>query len=77
VKWFGEREVLVSTKRLIDGMDVTQDEQNTMTDIHIMFDSHQVNYTEDVATESFRHSDIGMTAVSDQTREELFAISLN
>ena len=58
-------------------MDVTQDEQSTMTDIHIMLDSHQVNYTEDVATESFHHSDIGMTAVSDQAREELFAISLN
>ena len=58
-------------------MNVTQDEQNTMTDIHIMLDSHQVNYTEGVATESFHHSDIGMTAVSDQTREELFAISPN
>ena len=58
-------------------MDVTQDEQNTMTDIHIMFDSHQVNYTEGVATESFHHSDIGMTAVNDQAREELFVISSN
>ena len=74
VKWFGEREVLVSTKRLIDGMDVTQDEQNTMTDIHIMFDSHQVIYAEGAATESFHPGDVGMSAVSDQAREELFAI---
>jgi len=71
---FGEREVLVSAKHLIDGMDVTQDEQSTVTYIHIMFDSHQVIYAEGAATESFHPGDIGMTAVSDQAREELFAI---
>jgi len=71
---FGEREVLVSAKHLIDGMDVTQDEQSAVTYIHIMFDSHQVIYAEGAATESFHPGDIGMTAVSDQAREELFAI---
>lgn len=71
---FGESEVLVSAKHLIDGLDVTQDEQNMVTYIHIMFDRHEVIYAEGAATESFHPGDIGMSAVGDEAREELFAI---
>ncbi len=71
---FGESEVLVSAKHLVDGLDVTQDEQKMVTYIHIMFDRHEVIYAEGAATESFHPGDIGMGAVSEQAREELFAI---
>jgi len=71
---FGESEVLVSAKHLVDGMDVTQDEGHTVTYIHMLFDQHEVIYAEGAATESFHPGDIGFTAVGDAAREELFAI---
>ena len=71
---FGESEVLVSAKHLIDGMDVTQDEGEQVTYIHMLFDRHEVIYAEGAATESFHPGDIGFSAVSDAAREELFAI---
>ena len=71
---FGESEVLVSAKHLVDGMDVTQDEADMVTYVHMLFDQHEVIYAEGAATESFHPGDIGFSAVSDQAREELFAI---
>jgi len=71
---FGESEVLVSAKHLVDGIDVTQDEQSAVTYIHMMFDRHEIIFAEGAATESFHPGDIGMNAVSDEAREELFAV---
>ena len=71
---FGESEVLVAAKHLIDGMDVTQDEGEKVTYIHMLFDQHEVIYAEGAATESFHPGDIGFSAVGDAAREELFAI---
>ncbi|MCF2870252.1 Hint domain-containing protein [Octadecabacter sp. G9-8] len=71
---FGETEVLVSAKHLIDGMDVTQDEAEMVTYVHMLFDQHEVIYAEGAATESFHPGDVGFTAVGNQAREELFAI---
>ena len=71
---FGESEVLVAAKHLIDGMDVTQDEQEMVTYVHMMFDRHEIIYAEGAATESFHPGDIGINATSDAAREELFTI---
>lgn len=71
---FGESEVLVAAKHLIDGMDVTQDEAESVTYVHILFDQHEVIFAEGAATESFHPGDIGFSAVSEEAREELFAI---
>lgn len=71
---FGESEVLVAATHLIDGVDVTQDAGGEVTYIHMLFDTHEVIYAEGAATESFHPGDMGMTAVSDEAREELFAI---
>lgn len=71
---FGESEVLVSAKHLVDGMDVTQDETGMVTYVHMMFDCHEIIFAEGAATESFHPGDIGMDAVSDPAREEMFAI---
>ncbi len=69
---FGETEVLVAAKHLIDGVHVTQDEGETVTYIHMMFDEHEVVYAEGAATESFHPGSIGLTAIHDDAREELF-----
>ncbi|MDF1669126.1 MAG: Hint domain-containing protein [Roseovarius sp.] len=71
---FGESEVLVPAKHLVDGKDVTVQECDEVTYIHIMFDRHEVIYAEGIATESFHAGDIGLNAVENAAREELFAI---
>ena len=71
---FGEREVLVAAKHLVDDVDVTVRERDEVTYIHLMFDRHEVIYAEGIATESFHAGDIGLSAVADPAREELFAL---
>ena len=71
---FGESEVLVPAKHLIDGRDVVSREQDEVTYIHIMFDHHEVIYAEGIATESFHAGDAGLNAICEAAREELFAI---
>ena len=71
---FGEPEVLVPAKHLIDGREVVQTEVDEVTYIHLMFDRHEVIYAEGIATESFHAGDVGLDAVDEAAREELFAI---
>ena len=71
---FGESEVLIAAKHLIDGIQVTQDEGGEVTYIHMMFDEHEVVYAEGAATESFHPGDVGLTAISDPARYELLAL---
>jgi len=69
---FGCDEVLVSAKHLVDGRDVTEAPQAEVTYIHVMLDRHEVIYAEGAATESFHAGDVGLAAISDQSREEMF-----
>ncbi len=71
---FGESEVLVSAKHLIDGFAVTREAGGMVTYIHMMFDEHEVVYAEGAATESFHPGEVGLSAVTDAAREELFAL---
>lgn len=71
---FGESEVLIAAKHLVDGKLVTQDTGGNVTYIHMMFDQHEVVYAEGAATESFHPGSIGLSAVSEPAREELFAL---
>jgi Ca2+-binding RTX toxin-like protein len=71
---FGCDEVLVSAKHLVDGRDVGPVSQAAVTYIHVMFDRHEIIYANGAATESFHVGDIGLAAISDAAREELFGI---
>ncbi|MGR3546315.1 MAG: Hint domain-containing protein [Roseovarius sp.] len=71
---FGCDEVLVAARHLVDGRAVSQEEQAAVTYIHVMFDRHEVIYAEGAATESFHAGDIGISAISDQSREEMFSV---
>ncbi|MHA6325895.1 Hint domain-containing protein [Roseivivax sp. CAU 1753] len=70
---FGTPEVLVSAKHLINGVDIRQETQDAVTYLHLMLDAHEVLYVDGVATESFHAGDIGISAISGQSREEMFA----
>jgi len=69
---FGDSEVLIAAKHLVDGKLVTQQASDEVTYIHMMFDEHEVVYAEGAATESFHPGSIGLSAVADSAREELF-----
>ena len=71
---FGESEVLVAAKHLVDGKLVTQDAGSDVTYIHMMFKEHEVVYAEGAATESFHPGKVGLSAVSYPAREKLFAL---
>lgn len=50
---FGEAEVLVAAKDLLNDASVTRQPGGTVTYVHLMFDRHQVIYSEGLPTESF------------------------
>lgn len=50
---FGEPEVLIAAKDLVNGRSVTVQPGGTVTYVHLLFDCHQVIYSEGLATESF------------------------
>lgn len=50
---FGESEVLVAARDLVNDHSVRPVEGGTVTYVHILFDRHQVVYSEGLATESF------------------------
>lgn len=50
---FGEGEVLVAAKELVNGRSVTRIEGGTVEYVHLLFDRHQVIYSEGLPTESF------------------------
>jgi Ca2+-binding RTX toxin-like protein len=71
---FGQDEVLVAAKHLVDGYDVRVVERRLVSYFHIMFDRHEVIYAEGAATESFHAGDTGIAAISHEAREEMFTI---
>jgi len=71
---FGESEVLIAAKHLVNGRDVTVSERDVVTYIHIMFDRHEVIYAGGIATESFYAGDTALSSVDAAAREELFRI---
>jgi Hint domain len=50
---FGEPEVLVAAKDLVNGRSVTVRQGGTVGYVHLLFDRHQVIFSEGLATESF------------------------
>ncbi|WP_428515551.1 Hint domain-containing protein [Roseovarius sp.] len=72
---FGESEVLVAAKHLV-GLehDVRIAERRLVTYFHMMLDRHEIVYAEGAATESFHAADVGVGALSDASREDMFRV---
>lgn len=71
---FGEEEVLVAAQDLVDGDMIFRRIGGTVSYFHLMFDQHQIIFSEGAPTESFYPGELGLGAIGELAREELFAI---
>ncbi len=71
---FGENEVLVPAVGLVNGDTVRQVEGGDVTYVHVMFDNHEIIYAAGIPSESFMPGEIGMTAMGEAVRDEIYAI---
>lgn len=69
---FGEPEVFVAAKHLVNGLDVRVAERDRITYFHLMLERHEVIYAEGAGTESFHPNDLGVAAISPDARTEMF-----
>ncbi len=72
--YIGEREVLVSAKHMVNGTSITRQIGGEVTYMHMLFDQHEIVYAQGIAAESFHPADIGLSAISDASRDELFSL---
>ncbi len=72
---FGESEVLVPAKGLINDKTILVDSRATQVDyIHILFDSHQLVQANGTWSESFHPGTVGLGAIENNAKAELFDI---
>ncbi|TMV09919.1 Hint domain-containing protein [Ruegeria sediminis] len=73
--FLGEDEALVPAKGLVDGQNIYVDD--TVEDVdyyHVLFDSHQVIFTNGTPTESFHPADYSLGAIDADMRAELLEL---
>ncbi|MEM9853485.1 MAG: Hint domain-containing protein [Pseudomonadota bacterium] len=72
--FFGEPEVLVSAKHLINDRTIRAMEGGFVTYVHILFDAHEVVFSEGLATESFLPGPQTQDCFEEAVLEEICAI---
>lgn len=71
---FGEGEVLVAAKHLIDGRRIRSEPCDRVEYWHLLFDRHQIILAEGIAAESFHPADQSISALDHAAREEVLRI---
>lgn len=72
---YGENEVLVPAKGLLNDMSVTIDYGLRETEyVHILFDKHEVIFANGTPTESFHPGQHALDTIEDNARDELYEI---
>lgn len=72
--YFGEGEVLVPAKFLVNGTTITEEELPQVEYYHLLFDEHEVVDAEGAMVESFYPGQMGIGAFEDDAREELLEL---
>ena len=70
---FGEDDVLVAAKHLVNGTTIVPAARRSVDYIHLLFDRHEIIFAEGIATESFHPGDFVLEADA-EVREEIFAV---
>lgn len=71
---FGEVDVLVAAKSLINDQSIRRVEGGQVTYFHILFDSHQIIWAEGAPSESFHPGVQGWASFDQATRDEILAL---
>lgn len=71
---FGEDEVLVAAKDLVNECSIHVREGGEVEYFHLLFDSHQMIWSEGLLTESFQPGPQTLSGFDDDVQEELFAL---
>ncbi|PRY75441.1 Hint domain-containing protein [Yoonia maritima] len=71
---FGEAEVLVAAKQLVNDKTIVRREGGEVTYYHILFDRHEVVYADDAPCESFHPGHVGINGMDEAQSAEIFAL---
>ncbi len=71
---FGEPQVLVPAKSLVDDFRVTAHYGGMVTYVHMLFDAHEIVMANGAPSESFYPGEQGLETLTDPARDELFRI---
>ncbi|NSX54069.1 Hint domain-containing protein [Parasulfitobacter algicola] len=72
--YFGEDEVLVAAKHLVNGRDIVRIAPQLVTYHHILFDQHEVIFSNGAQTESYNPGQYSLGGIDPKAREELFSL---
>lgn len=72
---FGASEVLIAAKHLVNGDTIrVADDLKEFEYFHILFDTHQTIFSEDLPTESFHPGDMAMLSLTESSRNEVLEL---
>ena len=71
---FGESEVLVAARDLVNDHSITRREGGDVTYVHLLFDRHQVVFSEGLETESFLPGPQTASSFEAEVVEEIYSI---
>ncbi|MGV6839547.1 MAG: Hint domain-containing protein, partial [Planktomarina sp.] len=71
---FGENEVLVPAKMLVNDQTIRQVEGGDVEYFHVLFDRHEIIYAEAIPSESFHPGHQGFGALAEETRAEILEL---
>ncbi len=71
---FGEPEILVPAKYLVNGDTIYQLNSGSIKYFHILFDKHEIIFANGAASESFHPGETGFDALEQDTRDEIISI---
>ncbi|MGB0798938.1 MAG: Hint domain-containing protein, partial [Planktomarina sp.] len=70
----GTSEALVAAKHLVDGETIVTDTCEEVTYFHVLFDAHEIIFSEGLASESFHPGQDAVAGLAKEAREELFTL---
>ncbi len=71
---FGRDEVLAAARHLVNGQTIFVDPVPEVEYFHLLFDTHQILVTMNLASESFYPGGVGLSAFEAEMREEVFSL---